>query len=189
MTKTNRPELVAETQLAVRMATNAIHLLDFFMRDATEQLFTLPALNYNAQFDITALTRFRKLRYIKKFDLASQVTREGEDHQMMEADPAHLFDRYNIVKTNLFYLAGTNLNVKSSTNEQAWLLSWYMYPNTDPETYKSWVADVYPAIIIDRAVADIFRDIGMTDDANKLERKVDEFHFPLLRQQDILVMA
>lgn len=189
ITKTNRPELVAETQLAVRDATKLAHLSDFYLRDSVEQLFQYNAADFNFRIDTSVLARYRKIKYIKKFDLDSMVAKEGEDNVIKEVDPTALFDRFNSLKTNVFYLAGTALNLKLSTSERGLLLAWYQYPNTDVENFFSWIADMYSPAIVDMAAAKIFRDVGMTDDANRLEKYVLEVHYPLIRMNEIEATA
>lgn len=190
ITKTNRPELVAETQLAIRNALQFVHLQDFWQRDAVEQLFTFPAANYVFQLDVSAqFTRFRKIRYIKKYDANNGVIIDNPENEFKEADPSRLFDRYGCQRNNIFYLAGTSLNIRSGSQDSAYIISWYSYPLVLPETMQSWIADMYPAIIVEKAVSEVYRSIGMTDDANRLEKYVIEIMVPILRTNDIQVQA
>lgn len=190
ITLTSRPELVAETQLAVRNATQFFHLSDFWQRDCEERLFQFDAAAFLFSLPVSStMERFRKLRYIKKFDLIASITKESKEDKISECDPNSLFDRYNSIKTNVYYLAGDNLNLRLSTAENGLFASWYKYPNTSPEAYASWIADMYPAAIVNKAAAEIQRDIGMTDDANRREKWAIEIDLPLIRQQDIEATA
>jgi hypothetical protein len=190
MTKTGRPELVDETYLAVRDATKFVHLQDFFLKDSAELLvpFTTPAFVFQLDTGVF-LPRFRKLRYLKKFDQVALLAKEREEDKLNECAPDRLFDTYNNIKQNVYYLAGKNLNIRSSTQETALLVSWYQYPNTDLENYSSWIADMYAPIITDKAAAIIFRDVGMKDDANAMDNVVMQVHLPVVQRNDIEATA
>jgi hypothetical protein len=192
ITETNRPELAdsGEIQLAVRSATQFWHLKDFWLKDSFEELFTFPAASYLFQLDTGEnFERFRKIRYIKKYDVAAQTTREGDSDKITETDPVSLFDRYGSAKLNKYYLAGTNLNLKLSTQESALIVSWFKYPSTSPEAYASWIADMYPAAIVNSAAAKIQRSIGSTEDANRREKWAMEVDFPIVQANDVVATA
>jgi hypothetical protein len=190
VSKTNRPELVSETNLAIRNALQFVHLVDFWMRDAQEQLFPFAIPNYVFQMDVTTyFPRFRKIRFIKKYDAATGTIIDNPENEMKAVDPAYLFDRYGCQKTNVFYLAGDSLNIRSSSQDGGYVISWYTYPQITPETMHSWIADMYSAIIVEKAAAEVFRDIGMTDDANRMEKYVLEEMIPILRRNDVIAQA
>lgn len=189
MTKTGRPELVAETQLAVRQATKFVHMSNFWLRDCMEQRFDFPVVGYTFQVDTSLLARYRKLRYVKKFDLATNIPKEGESHKLSEGSPTDLFDRYQAPRSNIYYLSGSSINVKCNSQEQSLLFAWYKYPDTNPESFSSWIAEAYDPIIIDKAAANIFRDTGMTEDANRLDKYVLDIHLPVVTMNDIEATA
>lgn len=185
ITKTGRPELIAETQLAVRTATKFLHLRELYLRDSQEDLFTFTNPDFIFQFDTAQFERYRKIRYIKKYDLVQQATKETDADKISECGADNLFDRYNNRKTNIFYVAGNSLNLRSSTQESAFIISWYKYPTVDPNNYNSWIAELYDPAIIDYATAEVFEAIGRQDDANRLKQMVLQVHVPVIQTNDI----
>lgn len=190
VTLTNRPEMVGETKLAIRNATQYFHMIDFWQRDCIEELKQFSVPNFAFQLDIpTEFARYRKIRYIKKYDLTSLVPKEGEFHKISEASPDSLFDRYNSIRSNVFYLAGTNLNIRLNTQESGLLISWYTYPEVEPESYQSWIADMLSSVIVNRAVAEIQNSIGMVEEANRRMKHSEDIDVPLVRTQDVEAFA
>lgn len=187
---TNRPELVDEIKLAVRQATKYFHLRDFFMKDAQENIFTFPIANYTFQLSVSdTFTRFRKIRYIKKYDNVNAIVKENPDDKVKEVDPNALFDRYGAPKNNVFYIAGDNLNIKCNTQESSFLISWYAYPDTVPESFKSWIADLYDVAIVEYAKAQIFNAIGMDAEAKRIKDEIEMVHWPIIVANDIEARA
>lgn len=161
---TARPDLVSETQLAVRSATLFFHLKDFWMRDRIEKLLPFNATLTNFQVDLPAnFTNWRKFSYIRKWD--GSVGEPGDYIKQM--DPTAMFDEFAAKKTNVYYVSGTKLNMKTSEGQSAFLVGWYTYPNVTDQ-FNSWIADMLPYAIIDMAAGDILNKIGQVDEANKL---------------------
>jgi hypothetical protein len=190
VTATNRPELIGEIQLAVRQATKYFHLRDFFMKDAQENIFTFPVANYTFQISVSdTFTRFRKIRYIKKYDNVNAVIKETPEDKVSQVDPDALFDRYGAPKNNVFYIAGDNLNIRCNTQESSFLISWYAYPDTLPESFKSWIADLYDVAIVEYAKAQIFNAIGMDAEAKRIKDEIETVHWPIIVANDIEARA
>ncbi len=186
MIKTNRPELVDQTQLAVKHAIQFLHLQDFWMRDMLEDLKQwTPATSLIRLSVRSTFQRWRKFNYIKKFDLDSLVTKEGENHQITEIAPSQIFDQYGRLKTNKFYVAGDSLNLRLSGDERAILVGWWTYPDVSQENIQSWIAEMVPAAIEIHAASKIFRDVGMLDEANNMMKEVMELWVPTIMKNDI----
>lgn len=188
--RTSRPELQEQIQLAVQDATKFCHMMDFWQRDSFEKLVQVNSAISFWQFSTSGqFDRFRKIRYIKKFDLDLSLPKEGEDHKLKEIGPDHLFDIYNRVKKNIFYLAGDNLQIRLSTTEQALIICYYQAPLVDAAHYNSWIAELYSVAITDLAASRIFRDVGQTEDADRLEKNFYNVHVPVIRMQDVEASA
>src|SRR4051812_3068676 len=71
---TNRPDLEAETELALRTATTSAHHSDFYARDLSTQLVQLPNASYSTQLDISNLfPRMRGVDSIRPVDVSYAV--------------------------------------------------------------------------------------------------------------------
>lgn len=157
---TNRPDLVTQTSSAVRAATLKIHQSDFYYKDIKEQgiAFTTPL--YEQQLDYrTLLPYFRAIKYLRKTDAAG-----SSNLLFFEIIPPELIlDEYNLERTDIAYVAGTNIQIKSSTQFQYAILGYYENPNITLSGYNSWVALDHPFAIIFEAAAQIFKQTGDTD--------------------------
>jgi hypothetical protein len=177
---TNRPDLVAETQLAVRRSTLYLHGIDTFFRDLAEKRLTFDATS--SQFSVDILKNFtglRKLRYIKAFDVTTGVIKR--DIKVIQPD--NLWDEFGRYKSDVYYVAGNNLNMKTSEAESSFLIGYYTMPNVTDAFY-SWIADIYPYAIIEDAAGRILHMIGQIDEGNKFvdpqKGSVKTTHIPWL---------
>jgi hypothetical protein len=177
-TLTNRPDLVSETQLALRHATQKMHLLDFWSRDRAERQlsFATAAMNFSASIP-SNFENWRKFAYVRPFD---PDTLTPKDRYINEIAPDKLFDEFNRNKTDVYYVAGTLLNMKTRDSESAFLFGWYKYPNTTVAGYASWIADMYPAIIVEEAAGRILHVIGMVEEGNKfVDPRIGSVYHPI----------
>lgn len=177
-TLTNRPDLVSETQLALRHATQKMHLIDFWTRDRAERFVAFSELGMNFTIPVQSnFENWRKFAYIRPFDLDTSTPK---DRYINEITPDRIFDEFNRSKTDIYYVAGTALNIKSRDEERAFLFGWYKYPNTTVAGYSSWIADIYPAIIVEEAAGRILHIIGMVEEGNKfVDPRIGSVYHPV----------
>lgn len=170
---TNRPELLAETQLAIQKATLKFHMLDFWKRDRFEKTLPFTAAS-SVQIDISAqFERFRKFGTLAPFDPVGlkilpcydQVT--GNARGLKEIEPDRLFDNYSTDRVDVFYMSGTGLNIRFASGQSAIYASWYKYPLVAPNNFNSWIADMYWPIIVEQAAGEILIALGQIEDANR----------------------
>lgn len=162
---TNRPDLLAETQQHVRKATLKFHMIDFWMRDQYERLITFSAFSSVFAIDIpTTFERWRKFGYIRPVDTS---TNTPKNKFIKTTEPGNIFDEFSRLKTDVGYVAGNQFNVRTADSEAAFLCSWFQYPVVDVNNYGSWIADMYPDIIIDEATGRLLHIIGQVDEGNK----------------------
>lgn len=167
---TNRPDLVAETKLAVRQATLAAHRSEKWFKDKAEVYLPL-TLAAAFQLDIpTYFPNWRQFEYLRPFNSISQSPASfilGPD-EMLATDA--IFDEYANEKTNVWYVAGSNLNIRLATSWDSWLIGYYSNPVISPEAnYESWIAREQPAIIVIDAAMRVLDTIGFNDAARRLE--------------------
>jgi len=176
-TLTNRPDLVAETTLAVKSATLKAHMTDFYSKDIHETRITTDTADYIQGIDyISIISNFRSLKYVRKYDLANAEV--GAFLEVLE--PEEILDSYGKDKTDVCYIAGSILEIKSSTEIDNLILGCYVLPIITTAGYASWVADLYPYAIITEAARVVFKTIGYDEQSASFERLVAE-QYALLR--------
>lgn len=170
-TLTNRPELVAETTLAVKQATLKAHMTDFYSKDIHEVRITTDTTDYIHGIDIfSIISNFRSLKYLRKYDLAN--TAVGAFLEILE--PEEILDPYGRDKTDVAYIAGRVIEIKSSTEIDNLILGCYVLPVITTSGYASWIADLYPYAIIMEAARTVFKTIGYDEQARSYEQLVAE---------------
>lgn len=187
MTITGRPDLAADTQLAVRRATLYLHGIDTWFRDFAEKRVAFDAVSYNFSINITReFTNFRKLRYIKPFDTTTGTVKKDRDIKFMSPD--NLWDEFSQDKKDIYYIAGINLNIRAKETENGFLVGYYTMPNV-MDAFYSWIAELYPYAIVDEAAGHMLRIIGLVDEGNKYvdaqKGTVATIHIPWLRANGI----
>ena len=157
---TKRPDLVAETLLAVRQATLALHQSDFFWKDIFETGISFTTSAYLQELAFRPIIpRFRAIKYIRKSDSFGAT---GAFFTIVT--PEAVLDLYGTDRTDICYAAGESIEIKSSTQFQYALLGCYLNPNITPSGYASWVAEDHPYAIVLEAAEKVFKMIGKTEE-------------------------
>ncbi len=179
-TITNRPDLIAETKLAVKQATLKMHQLDYFPKDLYETgiiwdpIAFIQSLAYK-----TLIPRWRTLKYLRKY----QDGRAGEFFKLLSPDET--LDRYAINRDNICYIAGDQLEIRSNTEDATMLISCYLHPDITEANFTSWIADEHPYALISDAAATVFKMIGFDEQASYMKQNVTE-QVAMLRQNQII---
>jgi hypothetical protein len=169
-TVTKRPDLVAATQLHLKNALIKAHCSDYFEKDVLETNFQFNTAASIYQLDYKSLIpRFRSTKYLTIVDpISLQFVRE------LKGIPVKKFmDAYGYIKTDVYYLAGTQIQIRLSDTSQVFGLGCYMYPDTTLVT-PSWIADEIPFAIIYEAARTLFRTIGYDEQSANMEKLVAE---------------
>jgi hypothetical protein len=157
MTLTNRPDLVNETNLAVKAATLKAHHKDDFIKDFFEASITWTTADYFQTLDYkSVIPLWRKPRYIRKY-----ASTPGVFFKLVE--PEKVVDGYGTDRTDIYYVAGANINIRSSTQFQYALVGCYVNPIVTSNGFSSWIADDHPFAIVYEAAAIIFKSIGFDE--------------------------
>jgi len=169
---TNRPDLVAETALAVRQATLSAHRSDYYLKDLVEILLPLSSASI-FQLDIPSyFPQWRNFKYIRPYNT---VGASAASFFLSSLAPDAIFDEYLIEKSNVYYVAGTNLNIKLEAAYDAFIVGYYANPILSPEaSYNSWIATDHSAIITIEATIKVFGMIGYEDAAARLRKLLYE---------------
>lgn len=179
---TKRPDLVAETKMAVRAATLKAHQSDYYSKDLTETGIEWGSPAYYQSLEYrTVFPRWRSLKFLRKYDSSSS---DGAGKFFQVLTPDEVLDSYGVQKTDICYLAGAMLEIKSSTQDAHMLIGYYQQPDVVEATYNSWIALDHPFAIVYDAAATIFKTIGF-DEQNSLYRNMVAEQLALLRLSNI----
>ena len=160
---TTRDDLVAETNLAVRAATLKAHHSDDYIFDFNEYSIAFSTSDYYQTLDYKSIIPlWRKPRYIRKYD----NTGTGAPSTFLTyIPPEKVVDEFGADRQDIFYVAGSNIQIRSSTQFQYALLGCYLNPDVTEVGYSSWIANDYPMAIIYEAAAIIYKSIGFDEQA------------------------
>jgi len=171
-TLTNRPDLEAETKAAIKAATLKAHQSDFYSKDISEALINLGNTDaYIWSFDvITHISNFRAIKYIRKYD--SNTSEPGDFISIIL--PEQVLDSYKVTREDVAYVAGRNIEIRSSTAFSKMIFACYVNPIVTNSGYSSWVADLYPYVIVYEAARVVFKTIGYDEQSAQYEKLVGE---------------
>ena len=109
---TGRDDLVALTTSAIKAATLKAHQTDFYSKDIYETPVQFDTSSYTHALDIISLIpNYRALKYIRKYNVSDATA--GDFISLIT--PEEVLDKYNRELTDICYVAGRNLEIKSST--------------------------------------------------------------------------
>ena len=146
---TNRSDLMAETRACILRATLAAHHVDVFWRDARVQLIDCTSKpEYVYKIRVDTFPRLRAVSKIATWCVYSQV-------------PVYVLPNTQGLgcKGKEFWrIEGDTLTISSPYPYKTFEISYYQNP--DLANYSSWIADLYPYIIVDWATYLLFEMIG-----------------------------
>lgn len=168
---TNRRDRVAETESAIRAATIKAHKSDFYARDIFETGIQFPTSDYRQQLDYTQfISNFRAFKYFRRAEDAEDDS--GPFFEIITPDA--ILDSYGINRTNIAYVAGRILEIRSDVEFQFGLLGVYVLPIVRTGAYSSWVAEQQPYVIIYESVRTLFKSFGQDEESATYTRLVAE---------------
>jgi hypothetical protein len=154
---TNRPDLVGETVVAVKAATLKAHQSDDYIKDLFETAIQFSTSEYFQTLDYkSVIPLWRKPRYMRIYDAAG--TTPGSFLTYVE--PEKVIDGFGANRTDIFYIAGAEVQIRTLAQQQYFLLGCYVNPDITTTGYNSWIADDHRYAIVYEAVAIIFKTIG-----------------------------
>lgn len=168
---TSRDDLVDMTKSAVKAATLKAHQTDFYSKDIYETPIVFDTSEYTHSLDIINLIpNYRALKYMRKYDISD--TTAGDFITVIT--PEEVLDQYNRELTDICYVAGRNIEIKSSTEFSHILLGCYVLPIVTEASYSSWIADLYPYAIVYEAARFIFGATAQQTESNNMKEMVAE---------------
>ena len=162
---TNRPDLVSVTKLAVRAATLKAHKTDFYSRDIHEVGVEFSSSEFIQSLDLPSfISNYRAMKYIRRMDdVAATAASDAEGGFIEIITPDEVLDAYGVNRTDIAYVAGRMLAIRSSVEFNTMMLGCYVLPIVREGAYSSWVADLYPSAIVTEASRRVFKTIGQDD--------------------------
>lgn len=209
----NRPDFTFESEggsgdavSAVAASIITLHLRQQYWRDIVTLQAVFDTEGYLQTVDLDMFPRFRQIKYVRKWDdsyLASQINPLTQPPAnslaaplgfLEEISPAVIFDMYGYERTNVWYAAGSNLYIKSSSSFKKALIGYYSYPAMEPGPdgkyagLNSWIASTYPYAVIYAAASKLFVTIGQQDTSRKYDRPSGPGDEGGLVQQQIIII-
>lgn len=184
---TKRPDLVNETINAIKAATLKAHRSDTFYKDMFESGISfsssevLQSLQYKQLIPL-----FRSIKYIRKCDGSTTPPTPLGFLDMIA--PENALDSYNCTRYNVYYIAGSVIQIRCIAAEDTFLFGCYVNPNVTTDGYNSWIADEYPFAIIYEAVAIIFKTVGYDEQVNTYRAMVAD-EYAILKVGNIVASA
>lgn len=158
---TNRPDRQAETALAVRSATLAMHGFAMFKRD----LASVDITGISPSAPIVLINQPTELPGLRGLSVVTRLDSQGVEIALPKievTDITNLLDPiYDTPRDNVAYEAGTSVRVLCNAGITGLRVWYYKLPTVLPvDQYSSWIADVYPDAIITMAAAKVFKILG-----------------------------
>lgn len=170
---TNRPDLVAESKAAIKAATIKAHQSDYYAKDLYETGIQFDESNLRQSLDYPSIiTNYRTLSYVRR--VVDENDADGQPFTVVT--PAELMDSYGYNRTDIAYVAGRVLELRSSVAFTKILLGCYVTPIVTEAAYSSWVAELQPYAIIYEACRVIFTTIGYQEQSASYRALVTEEH-------------
>jgi hypothetical protein len=176
---------VNETTLAVKAATLKAHQSDDYIFDFCEYsvAFSLPDFYQSLDYK-SIIPLWRKPRYIRKYDAIGATPGDF----LTYVEPEKVVDNFGASRLDIFYVAGSNIQIRSSTSLQYLLVGAYINPDVTAANYNSWIANDYPFTIIYEAAAIIFKTIGY-DEQVPIYRGLAGEQLQILKQHAVTGMG
>ncbi len=170
-TITNRSDLTAETLQAVKAATLKMHQTDYYSKDIYETGIEFSEAGYTQSLDyISLISNFRAFKYLRRVESSTDDIGQFIDILSVE----ETLDSYGVNRTDIAYVAGRVLEIRSAVSFQKALLGCYVLPIVTTENYSSWIAELQPYAIVYEACRLIFKMIGQDEQSNTFASLVVE---------------
>lgn len=165
--KVKRPDKLALARVQVNAAIRYFSQEHDYRRDLVELVWTPTGGGSHYEFivPISDMARFRKIAYIK---LAGKVHYIEELSSLKITKDCDLRDKW--------YIAGDNINIKSSAEATALDIGYYRYPQyLVDNTVSYWMIEGNWMAILERAASFVFNDIGDAQAAQLALRASNEY--------------
>lgn len=162
VTWTNRPDLTAETDMAIKQALRTAHRAGTFYRDLLTVNLTAQPTTQVQTIDLSAnCPNYKQLCYVKPTNYDLRYT---------PIDILDVFDYDKVYKTDVFYGMGTSLVIRAAVPVDAIDICYYKSPTTNPiASIDSWIADLHQDLVILWAAGTILAFVGEQEIKTRVE--------------------
>jgi hypothetical protein len=174
---TRRPELVALTDSAIKMATLRAHHVDFFPRDVGTYPLTYTVPTGNQLFvDIasvnTLIPDLRTLDFMQGYDPITLLANENLEYVV---DFKNFWDEYNDLRSSVFTTVGDTLRVRFCEATGKATIYYYKNPDVTVADYSSWIADKHKEEVARWAAAIVWQRSGFQEIAAQMQAAILDF--------------
>lgn len=181
ISETKRPDLLTQTQSAVRAATLKAHQKEYFYKDIWEEGVVFSTPDYTVSFkpteiDTPAFKRYKSPAYVRlwMYDPTDTQHLGRPGNYLKETQIGNLKDNYGYDKTMVYYPAGDRLNLRAPVQISHILFGFYTFPDVTADNFNSWIAREQPMAIVYEAARHIFNAINFQEQSSKFEGLVAE---------------
>lgn len=171
---TKRPDMAATSiVMAIKAATLKAHQSSFFFKDLVEVAVAFDVARYIQTFDPKQVVpTYRHHKYMRIWE--GDVTGYPGDF-ISYVNAENVLDLYGYQKANVYYLAGSFIQIRTLVPLITILFGCYRQPVVTPEvSYNSWIATEYPMAIVYEAARSIFASTGYREQATEMRALVAE---------------
>lgn len=149
---TKRPDLLLDIRRNVNAAINFCCIEGNFARDFVEDTYPIDNTLYAQSILLSEFERWRKFRYIRP---------DNRKCYIEQLAPEKVFSPSGKEQCDVYYVQGDSVVLKLKALSSNLLIGHFRYPpiltDASPDF---WLLDVSPFMIIDKAAAQIFKNIG-----------------------------
>lgn len=157
--QSSHPEMESETVRAIRAAVQYYHKLDFLKFDTKEVAIPWNATAGRFEIDTaTLLPGFREVEAMHGLDNNGNIVARFE-----ETTPDHLFDMNGDRRNNIFYLAGSSIQLITDAAPTQLLVNYFSMPPLGADNLYTWLLPDNEEAIIDFACWKIFGILGQKE--------------------------
>lgn len=165
---TRRPELIAQTQAAVRTATLRAHHVDFFRRDLATGNLTYTQVPEAYYYDFPLLSNL--LPNLRTVKTVYGVNHQGHQIEQLEyRDTDDLYDSDGHPRRYMFTLIGDTLRCYFDMPSGQAQVFYFKNPVVTEIGYTSWIADTYPDDLAGWAAAIVLARTGYLEMASRYQ--------------------
>lgn len=156
---TSRPDRADTIMRAVRAAVTEVHGAALFPRDRVEEMFELAEpLNL---IKLTLPPRF------KTFEVLGAMTSGGapirlttDNNQYKRVEPTGIFNNELTNSTDIYYVAGTAFNIRSSVAVDNIMAIYRRFPEVADTQLETWIMREQDSLITDLALSKVYSHFG-----------------------------
>lgn len=165
-----RPELQAQVNAAIALATMRAHHVEFFPRDGVSVALTYTppqVLPYHSITNIyTTIPTLRSLNFIQNLS----VDNFGVLETLQSWDQKKILDEYNLTRRGVYTQVGTEIRMYSCYHTGSARVFYYQNPSVTSIAYSSWIADIHMEEIAQWAAAVLYSRTGFLEQAGAIAK-------------------